>query len=187
MAFNFSANDYETKSVGQSIPVLPAGVYKCIIDKCTLEPGQKSENSSNVKVLYTVTEGEFKDSKIFQNIVYENQSDAAVAIGRAMLAKICKCVNKLVLHQGPEELKGSELFVELVVENYKEKCENHLEKLAKQIAREVTKTKQPVIMDNMNSYERRIVHNTLANFKNITTFSEGEEPNRHIVVKIKED
>ena len=42
-------------------------------------------------------------------------------------------------------------------------------------------------MDNMNSYERRIVHNTLANFKNITTFSEGEEPNRHIVVKIKED
>lgn len=121
MAFNFSANDYETKSVGQSIPVLPAGVYKCIIDKCTLEPGQRSENSSNVKVLYTVTEGEFKDSKIFQNIVYENQSDAAVAIGRAMLAKICKCVNKLVLHQGPEELKGSELFVELVVENYKEK------------------------------------------------------------------
>lgn len=78
-------------------------------------------------------------------------------------------------------------YILLDVENYKEKCENHLEKLAKQIAREVTKTKQPVIMDNMNSYERRIVHNTLANFKNITTFSEDEEPNRHIVVKIKED
>lgn len=78
-------------------------------------------------------------------------------------------------------------YILLDVENYKEKCENHLEKLAKQIAREVTKTKQPVIMDNMNSYERRIVHNTLATFKNITTFSEGEEPNRHIVVKIKED
>ena len=78
-------------------------------------------------------------------------------------------------------------YILLDVENYKEKCENHLEKLAKQIAREVTKTKQPVIMDNMNSYERRIVHNTLANFKNITTFSEGEGPNRHIVVKIKED
>ena len=78
-------------------------------------------------------------------------------------------------------------YILLDVENYKEKCENHLEKLAKQIAREVTKTKQPVIMDNMNSYERRIVHNTLANFKNITTFSEGEEPNRRIVVKIKED
>lgn len=78
-------------------------------------------------------------------------------------------------------------YILLDVENYKEKCENHLEKLAKQIAREVTKTKQPIIMDNMNSYERRIVHNTLANFKNITTFSEGEEPNRHIVVKIKED
>ena len=38
-------------------------------------------------------------------------------------------------------------------------------------------------MDNMNSYERRIVHNALANIKGVTTISEGEEPNRHIIVK----
>jgi len=38
-------------------------------------------------------------------------------------------------------------------------------------------------MDNMNSYERRIVHNVLSEFSNISTESVGEEPNRHIVIK----
>ena len=42
-------------------------------------------------------------------------------------------------------------------------------------------------MENMNSYERRIVHNVLTNFKGVITESEGEEPNRHVVVKPKED
>ena len=63
----------------------------------------------------------------------------------------------------------------------------HLERLAKNIAREVRNTKQPVTMENMNSYERRIVHNVLTNFKGVITESEGEEPNRHVVVKPKED
>ena len=39
------------------------------------------------------------------------------------------------------------------------------------------------MMDSMNSYERRIVHNVLTDFKGVTTISEGEEPNRHIIVK----
>ena len=38
-------------------------------------------------------------------------------------------------------------------------------------------------MDSMNSYERRLVHNALSNFKGITSDSEGEEPNRRIVIK----
>ena len=73
------------------------------------------------------------------------------------------------------------------VENYKDKQIMHLERLAKNIAREVRNTKQPVTMENMNSYERRIVHNVLTNFKGVITESEGEEPNRHVVVKPKED
>ena len=63
----------------------------------------------------------------------------------------------------------------------------HLERLAKNIAREVRNTKEPVYMENMNAYERRIVHNVLTNFKGVTTESEGEEPNRHVVVKPTEE
>lgn len=76
-------------------------------------------------------------------------------------------------------------YVILDVENYKEKQEKRLERLAHQIAKEVRQTGVEVAMDNMNSYERRIVHNTLSKYDDISTNSEGEEPNRHIVVKLK--
>ena len=61
--------------------------------------------------------------------------------------------------------------------------EDYLEKLAIRIAKEVRDSKIDVALDNMNSYERRIVHNKLTDFKGIKTTSEGEEPNRHIVIK----
>ena len=77
-------------------------------------------------------------------------------------------------------------YINLDVENYKDKQVYFLEKLAKNIAREVRNTGQEVVMENMNSYERRIVHNVLTNFKGIKTESEGEEPNRHVVVKPSE-
>lgn len=77
----------------------------------------------------------------------------------------------------------------LDVENYKDKQQARLERLAKNLAREVVKTKIEVKMDNMNAYERRIVHNILSNNTKVQTISEGEEPNRHVVIKpvIKED
>ena len=71
----------------------------------------------------------------------------------------------------------------LDVENYKEKQEKRLERLAKNIAREVVKTKVDVKLDNMNSYERRIIHNILSENDKVTTISEGEEPNRHVIIK----
>ncbi|MGN1370714.1 MAG: RNA-binding cell elongation regulator Jag/EloR [Candidatus Coprovivens sp.] len=77
-------------------------------------------------------------------------------------------------------------YILLDVENYKEKKISNLEKTAKRIAKEVQKTKIDVSLDNMNSYERRIIHNALTKFKNISTTSEGEEPNRHIVIRYVE-
>ena len=71
----------------------------------------------------------------------------------------------------------------LDVENYNEKRIKQLERLAINTAKEVRNTKVEVALDNMNSYERRIIHNKLTNFKGVTTESTGEEPNRHIVIK----
>ena len=82
---------------------------------------------------------------------------------------------------------GTYPYVLLDVENYKEKKIKNLEFLTRKLAKEVLRTKQPIKMDDMNSYERRIAHNVLAKFDNLTSTSEGEEPNRHIVIKIKED
>ena len=73
----------------------------------------------------------------------------------------------------------------LDVENYKENQEKRIERLAKKLAREVVRTKVEIKLDNMNSYERRLVHNILSKDKKVYTISEGEEPNRHVIIKLK--
>lgn len=82
---------------------------------------------------------------------------------------------------------GKYPYLILDVENYKEKQVKYLERLAKNIAREVSHTKEPVELENMNSYERRIIHNILTDNKFVYTESVGEEPNRHVVIKPKEN
>jgi spoIIIJ-associated protein len=46
----------------------------------------------------------------------------------------------------------------------------------------VKQTGRPVSMEPMNPYERRILHSALQGFTGVTTHSEGEEPNRHVVI-----
>ena len=82
---------------------------------------------------------------------------------------------------------NEKLSILLDVENYKEKKEKNIEYLAKKTAREVAKTKVEVTMDSMNSYERRIVHSVLADDKYVYTESIGAEPNRCVVIKLKEE
>lgn len=78
---------------------------------------------------------------------------------------------------------GIHYKITLDVSNYKDKIKRNLERLAITTAKEVVKTKIPVALDNMSSYERMIIHNKLTDFKGVKTESEGEEPNRHIVIK----
>ena len=75
----------------------------------------------------------------------------------------------------------------LDVGEYKQAREQRLERIAKKTAREVAYTKVPAKLEPMNSYERRIIHEALADNKKVITESEGEEPNRSVVIKPKED
>ena len=127
----------------------------------------------------------------FETKIRENQiqikmysNDNPILIGKggrslASLQTICRQVAKVKF--------GSTPYISLDVENYKDKQLRYLEKTAKRIAKEVSQTKVAVEMDNMNSYERLVVHNAVANFKDVYTESVGEEPNRHVVIKPKED
>lgn len=75
----------------------------------------------------------------------------------------------------------------LDIGEYKAVKEQKLENLAKRTAKEVSTSKIPAKLDPMNSYERRIIHTALANNKKVMTESEGDEPNRYVVIKPKED
>lgn len=81
-----------------------------------------------------------------------------------------------------------DIFVNVSVDasGYKDKQNYFLEKKVKRIAREVTLSKVDVTLDPMNAYDRRTVHAALQGFKYIKTESEGEEPNRCVVIKYYE-
>ena len=108
----------------------------------------------------------------------------ALLIGKN--GKNLKALSILVSQHLNNELGKNYKFI-LDINEYKEKREKSLERLAKRIAREVRATKVEAKLDSMNSYERRIIHNALTNYKGIYTESEGEEPNRFVVIKSKED
>jgi len=108
----------------------------------------------------------------------------ALLIGKN--GKNLKALSTIVSQYLNTELGRNYKFI-IDVNEYKEKREQSLERLAKRIAREVAQTKVEVKLDSMNSYERRIIHNTLTNYKGVYTESEGEEPNRYVVVKPKEE
>lgn len=75
--------------------------------------------------------------------------------------------------------------VKIDTENYRERRKETLENLAKNIAYKVKRTRRSVSLEPMNPYERRIIHSALQNDKYVTTYSEGEEPFRKVVVALK--
>ena len=79
-----------------------------------------------------------------------------------------------------------EHFMVLVdVGGYKSQRKKQLEIIATKTAKEVARTKVPARLVKMNAYERRVVHTKLADWRDVQTESEGEEPNRYVVIRPK--
>ncbi len=74
--------------------------------------------------------------------------------------------------------------VTLDTENYRAKREEALTRLANRMANRAVKTGRKVVLEPMNPYERRILHSALQKNENVSTHSEGEEPNRHVVITL---
>lgn len=75
--------------------------------------------------------------------------------------------------------------VVLDTENYRQKREETLKRLANKIAYKVRKSGKNLKLEPMNPYERRVIHSELQNNDFVKTFSEGEEPYRRVVVELK--
>lgn len=75
--------------------------------------------------------------------------------------------------------------VTLDTENYRAKREDTLIRLANRMANRAVKTGRKVSMEPMNPYERRIIHSALQSNEAVDTHSEGEDPNRHVVITLR--
>ncbi len=118
-----------------------------------------------------------RENYIKVNMISDNNSILIGKNGRTMSSL------QTLLRNSLQNKLGTKINVILDANEYKEKQQKNIERLAVKLAKEVRKTKVEVKMDSMNSYERRLVHNALTNFKGVTTISEGEEPNRYVIIK----
>ena len=118
-----------------------------------------------------------RENYIKVNMISDNNSILIGKNGRTMSSL------QTLLRNSLQNKLGTKINVILDANDYKEKQQKNIERLAVKLAREVRKTKVEVKMDSMNSDERRLVHNALTNFKGVTTISEGEEPNRYVIIK----
>jgi len=84
--------------------------------------------------------------------------------------------------------KNTEQYTRVVLDvaDYRSKREETLQRLARRVADKVAKTRRSITLEPMNPYERRIIHSTLQEYKNIDTQSIGEEPNRKVVIRFKQ-
>lgn len=114
-------------------------------------------------------------------VAFEGE-DMGILIGkRGQTLDSLQYLTSLVVNKG----KANYIRVKLDTEDYRRRRKETLENLARGIAYKVKKTRKPVILEPMNPYERRIIHSALQGNKYVETVSEGEEPYRHVVVKLK--
>lgn len=124
-----------------------------------------------------------------------NENDGVISViivtddSAIMIGKEGRTLNAIqtILRQSLRVYGDFDIKVNLDISGYKLKREKNIEREVRKIAKEVVSTKVDAKLDPMNSYERRIVHNLVATYDNLITQSEGEVPNRYVVIKYKED
>lgn len=109
--------------------------------------------------------------------------DSGIIIGRrGETLDALQYLTSLVVNKQSDEYKR----VTVDIENYRQKREETLVKLADRLAERVVRYRKNVTLEPMNPYERRIIHSTLQNNKLVETHSVGEEPNRKVVITLKQ-
>ncbi len=131
---------------------------------------------------YTVKIEIFNKKEVPVYQIYSNNDSLLIGKNGKNLKALHTILSQVILKEINKPFK----FV-LDVNNYQEQKERNIIRLAKNIANEVAVTKVETKLDSMNSYERRIVHNALSNNKRVYTESTGEEPNRCVIIKPRED
>jgi spoIIIJ-associated protein len=133
----------------------------------------------NIEADYEVN---YSDNILKVDITKIGEDDKGIIIGKRgkNLDEIQFLLNLMVN-------KGRQNYVRVIfnVEDYRAKREDTLKRLAVKMADKCRYYKHKVRLEPMNPYERRIIHSTLQDEKDIITYSEGEEPYRKVVIDLK--
>lgn len=135
--------------------------------------------SMNIRAVTMVKK---EEDSINVNITDINSIDMGILIGkRGNTLDAVQYLLSLVLNKR----KDKYIKVLVDVDGYRAKREETLIKLANRMAEKARYSRRSVKLEPMNPYERRIIHSALQNMDGITTYSEGEEPYRRVVIQSK--
>ena len=125
-------------------------------------------------------EPDLVNGHMYVDIVGEDEDDMALLIGRhgATLEAIQELTRMVVGHRLDQRCR-----VMVDVEDYRKRGEDRLVERARQVARKVLETGREEALDPMNPYERKLVHDAVADLGGLETSSQGEEPNRCVVIR----
>ena len=168
-------------------PVKPAKPVEIITDPVEIKEVENRATEFLRDVFASMNLGEVEITSEYNTtdgsleVDFEGE-DMGILIGkRGQTLDSLQYLTSLVVNKG----KSNYIRVKLDTEDYRKRRKETLENLARGIAYKVRKTRKPVILEPMNPYERRIIHSALQGNKFVETVSEGEEPYRHVVVKLK--
>ena len=123
-----------------------------------------------------------KDDKLFIDITDIDSTDKGIVIGkRGNTLDAIQYLLNLAVNKG----RNDYIKVIIDIEGYRDKREQTLIRLANKMAEKSKHTKHPIKLEPMNPYERRIIHFALQKFPGVTTYSEGNEPYRRVVIQSK--
>ena len=86
------------------------------------------------------------------------------------------------LYENKDRKENGYRRISIDTEGYRARREDTLRRLARRNALKVAKSGRSFAMEPMNPYERRVIHSALQGFRGVTTHSEGEEPNRRVII-----
>ena len=90
------------------------------------------------------------------------------------------------LYENKDRKENGYRRIAIDTEGYRARREDTLRRLARRNALKVAKSGRSFAMEPMNPYERRVIHSALQGFRGVTTHSEGEEPNRRVIITPEE-
>lgn len=123
-----------------------------------------------------------EDGVLYVDINNVDPADKGIIIGkRGNTLDSIQYLLSLAVNKGKEE----HIRVSLDIEDYRKKREETLVRLAEKMAEKAKYTKRPVKLEPMNPFERRIIHSALQKYNGVTTYSEGNEPFRRVVIQTK--
>lgn len=157
-----------------------------IVDANPVKKGKDFlENFLKEANIYGFVERKMRDNVVEYSISTEDANGVLIGHNSQTLASL-QFLTSLIVNQYYDRETENGLIVKVDVGGYRKKRDEKLEKMATRIAREVAKTKIPVNLHFMNAYERKVIHNKLSDWRDVTTHSEGVEPRRFIVIEPKQ-